>query len=176
MLRKLVASFSIKVWVFGLWIVFILHDLEEVFTMARFTQDHIQQLPGVIRIIETRLMVSTSEMALAVGLLILLMFWAAVNTVRFPQSRSWETVWGLVVGILLANGLTHGIQAIALGMYTPGCITGVVLELPAALLCLIWLKHEGSESNARLVLYVFLGFPLQLFFTVLSLSLAKVVI
>jgi hypothetical protein len=37
-------------------------------------------------------------------------------------------------------------------------------------------KHEGSESNARLVLNVFLGFPLQLFFAGLSLFLAKVVI
>lgn len=176
MLRKLVASLSIQVWVFGLWIVFILHDLEEVLTMARFIQDHIQKLPGVIRIIETRLMVSTSEMALAVGLLILLMFLAVVNTIRFPQSRPWKVVWGLVVGILLANGFTHGIQAIVLRMYTPGCITGILLELPAALLSFVWLEQEQQFTKASLFLYVFLGFPFELFFAALSLILAKVVI
>jgi hypothetical protein len=174
--KKFVSAVPKKYWVFGLWAIFVIHDLEEVLTISQFTRNHIQQLSGLIRMVEARLAVSTSEMAIAVGLLILLMFWVAMNVVRFPQSGSWMKIWGLVVGILLANGLTHGVQAIALGMYTPGCITGILLELPAALFSLVWLKQEMQFTTSFLVLCVILGFPLELFFAGFSLILAKAVI
>lgn len=155
-------STSRKFWIYGLWGVFVVHDVEEVLTISTFAGGHLSQFPPLLQsIFLSGRGISTLEMAAAVSLLVLLMLGLLLQIDAHPDSMGWQTLWGLIAAILFANGITHIAQGLVLKTYTPGLITGSFLELPAAGLCLAWMRRHNALSIKKMAGWVLLGFPLE---------------
>jgi hypothetical protein len=118
-------------WIWAAPLVFLIHDSEEIATIVPWLQVHRTQLPAILQPITT---ISTQQFALAVGVLFVGMLLAAMHGVLRARRGARSVPFLLVAGALIGNGVTHVMQAIYFGEYTPGLATAVLLVLPYGVL------------------------------------------
>jgi hypothetical protein len=114
-------------WIWAAPVVFLIHDAEEITTVAPWLQAHRALLPAIVQPL-TR--VTTAQFALAVGVLFVAVCLAAAHGASRARHGARSVPFLLTSGALVANGLTHVMQAIFVGGYTPGVVTAVLLVIP----------------------------------------------
>lgn len=114
-------------WIWAAPVVFLLHDSEELATIVPWLQVHRAQLPAIVQPITV---VTTQQFALAVSLLFVGVLLAATHGALRARHGSRSIPFLLIAGALIGNGVTHVMQAVFFGAYTPGLVTAVLLVLP----------------------------------------------
>lgn len=148
----------------GIMIVFLIHDLEEIYTVEAFLQK--SSLP---------FSVTTGEFALAFSLLFLIVIisFLVVRSGRTFLSLSAERLLFVIVVLLGVNALTHLLQMLILRSYVPGVITSATLVLP---FCLRYFRIFPTGGAGRLGKMGAIAFGLQAVLAVSALLISKLLI
>lgn len=134
--------------------------MEEALTVARYLPRVGQLVPAAFR----RAIPEAEAIYLALAVVTLIPIGFAVLA-RRPGSTSWAT-YGLllVAAVLLVNIVWHLLAAAALGGYSPGVVTAVVINLPVTILALRWAIRNAWLSRrgvaGMLLVAVFLHGPI----------------
>lgn len=109
-------------------LAFLVHDVEEVLVFEGWVRRHGRELPAGVRALLGPL--STHEFAAAV--LVLLTGYVVASFLGTHALRRGRRPWLYLVitGAFVGNGVTHLLQAVAFGGYTPGVVTAAVVSLP----------------------------------------------
>lgn len=121
---------NIMIWLFPA--VFLIHDLEEILTVERWTRTHLGSLRerfGQNRLMQTALQWAdgqgTAQFSTVVALLFVAVFLASY------LAAAGNYLWYVAgVTILFINVFTHVGQALLFGGYTPGVVTALAVALP----------------------------------------------
>ena len=150
--------------------VFLIHDAEEVATVARWTREHGDVVPAFARGL---LSIDTGQFAAAVALLFVLLSAVSFLAARKPEDGIAICVWMVLLAALTANGIMHPAQALLVGGYVPGVVTAVLVVIPFGVLAWRRAIAEGVTSR-RAVLPLFLaGLAIQLPIVVLALLFGR---
>ena len=149
--------------------VFLLHDTEEVLTVAPWLRAHGAELP---RVLQPFLGVTTRQFALAVLFLFLGFLAAAAHGTRRARDGHSPAVFLFVAGALVGNALTHLAQAALFGGYTPGVVTALLVVLPYGYLLGERLHASGLASRRTWASAVAVGTVAQ--FPIAALALRAV--
>lgn len=122
-----VQDMQIVRWIWAAPSIFLLHDAEEIATVAPWLRDHRAVLPTAMHPFAD---VTTEQFELGVGLILLAVLVTTLHAVRCARAGARSIPFLLVVGALVANGVTHLGQAAAFRGYTPGLVTAVLLVIP----------------------------------------------
>lgn len=114
-------------WIWAAPVVFLVHDTEEILTVESWLRAHRSELPTAAQPLAT---VTTGQFALAVALLFVGFLAVTVHAVRQARRGRASVPFLLVAGALVANGLTHLVQAAYFRGYTPGVVTALLVVLP----------------------------------------------
>jgi len=114
-------------WIWAAPLVFLIHDGEEIATIVPWLQAHRAQLPAIVQPVTT---VTTDQFMLAVGILFVGVLLAAAHGASRARHGARSIPFLLIAGALIGNGVTHVMQAMFFGEYTPGVVTAVLLVLP----------------------------------------------
>ena len=150
---------SVTAWIWLAPVVFLVHDAEELATVAGWLRTHAAALPRVVQ--PHAAAITTSGMAVSVAILFVLFVMAAWDGARRARlgRRSWPFL--LAAGALAGNALTHLAQAAYFGGYTPGVVTAVLLCVPYAILLADALEHAGLLSRRDGVRLLAIGVLIQ---------------
>ncbi len=127
---------GIRGWIWLFLLVYLVHDLEEIFTVEEWMNRHrrvLRKLAANDRFLERVVKsvdLSTGQFAVAFAFLFIVSgvaCWAATYDLR-PGLGIW--CFMAVVGVMFVHVFTHVGQALYLRMYTPGVITAVAVVLP----------------------------------------------
>ena len=114
-------------WIWAAPLVFLIHDSEELATIAPWLQVHRAQLPTIVQPIST---VTTVQFAQAIGLLFVGVLVAATHGAIRARHGARSIPFVLIAGALIGNAVTHVMQGVFFRGYTPGLVTAVLLVLP----------------------------------------------
>jgi hypothetical protein len=115
-------------WIWAGSAVFLVHDAEEILTVAPWLRVHRDELPVALQAVAAG--VTTVRFALAV-LLLFAGFVAATGHGAWRAGQHARSLPFLVVaGMLVGNAVTHVGQGLLFRGYTPGIITALLLVLP----------------------------------------------
>ncbi|MDF2628920.1 MAG: hypothetical protein K0R39_2751 [Symbiobacteriaceae bacterium] len=145
------------IWLFP--VVFILHDLEEVFTMVPWMEQHPELMA---RLPFAPAVTTTAQVAGAVAFEWVLTFVAAYCGVR--ELRRARTHWffmGLTAALFL-NVFTHVGQGVLARGYIPGLWTAPTLLLPYMLYLYGRLRTAGLTDLGGLLRALVMGAPVGL--------------
>ncbi len=146
MLTHLDQAISLPVVIWAFPVVFLIHDLEEVFTAERFWAANRGRLPLVTRF-TTRIEVTTRMFAVAVAILFVVVLaatFAASGTLRRGVAID---IFAIAVVLLLLNVFTHAGQSVLLRIYSPGVISAILVVLPYTLYTLH--RLDATELISR---------------------------
>lgn len=151
-------------------LVFLIHDAEEVATVAAWTRRHADALPVAMRRI---LPMSTMQFAAAVALMFVILAIVSLLAARRPGEGIATKAWLVLLAALVANGVTHPAQAIAFGGYVPGVATAVMLVIPFGVLAWRRAIAEGATSRGAAVPLFLAGLAIQLPIVLLALAFGR---
>jgi hypothetical protein len=120
-------------------IVFIIHDGEELLTMAGWVVRHQQTLDQFARMnkiaaeMVRSLPTTTAQVAVAIGFILLLFVVVTAGASMSRKRGFWLYAYASLLGVLFLHVFTHIAQAILIGGYAPGVIGAVVAIIPGAL-------------------------------------------
>jgi hypothetical protein len=153
-------------WIWLGPVAFLVHDAEEIVTVVPWLHAHREQLPAFLRPLAT---IDTGQCAAAVAVLFagyVLAAWHGAWAVRRGRR---PLPFLVVTGALVANALTHILQALYFGGYTPGVVTALSVTLPYGYAAGRALRHHGVASAASLRWAVAAGLVLQVPLVLLAL-------
>jgi hypothetical protein len=143
------------------WLVpplYLLHELEEYWTVLPWLDANRSSLPGFLREIHP----ANASFVLAAAAVFLLVFLTVAALItRHPERGVWYSVFALLVVARLENGLAHLVQAAVFGGYTPGVITAAVVLIPVSAFVLSDFIRRGRIAKRSLVWMVPAGFAVQ---------------
>jgi hypothetical protein len=137
---------------------FLVHDAEEVATIAPWLAAHRTVLPPIAQPLAD---ITTRGFAVGVAVLFVGFVLAAAHGVHAARAgrRSW--LWLIVAGAFAANGVTHVAQAAWVGGYVPGVATAVLASLPYSVGFARAYRSAGLASTGTLGLALLLGLLIQ---------------
>jgi len=153
-------------WIWAGPAVFLMHDAEEILTVAPWLRDHRAELPSVLRPFTG---ITTGEFTLAVLVLFLGFLAVAAHGARRARQGRLSVPLLLVAGAFVANGITHLGQAALFRGYTPGVVTALLVVLPYGVMFGEQLRRSGLATRRTLVGAVAAGAVLQVPLAVLAL-------
>lgn len=145
-------------WIWAAPWVFLVHDAEEIATVAPWLRNNRADLPAAIQPLAT---ITTERFALAVGLLFLIFVACTLHAVQRARAGHRSLPFLLAVGALVANGITHLLQAAAFRGYTPGAVTAVILVIPYGIGLGDRLRTDSLISRRLWLTMIALGAVLQ---------------
>ena len=151
-------------------LVFLVHDLEEYVEQRPWLEAVGELIPELIR----ARIPSLQTYAWAFAILFVIQLAAAVAAARPSPGRGVTLLFALLVMGRLANAITHGVQALLLGGYVPGLITGLAVVAPFAALLTRGMLGRGWIRRRWLLPLLVAGFLVQLLAIAGSLALASV--
>ena len=114
-------------WIWAGPVVFLVHDTEEILTVESWLRIHRSELPSALQPFAA---VTTAQFGLAVALLFIGFLAAAAHAAARARRGRASMPFLIISGALIANGLTHLVQAAYFRSYTPGVVTALALVLP----------------------------------------------
>jgi hypothetical protein len=146
-------------WIWLAPVVFLLHDAEELATIAPWLRAHAAQLPAILQLHTAT--VTTRGMATSVAVLLVALVLAAWHGARRARvgRRSWPFL--VAAGALAGNALTHVGQAVYFRGYTPGLVTALILCAPYALLLARALGRAELLTRRAAVALLLVGVVIQ---------------
>lgn len=153
------ASLRTSTWIWLAPPAFLLHDAEEVATIAPWLRTHARELPAFLHAHAAG--VSEQRLALSVAILFVIFVLAAWDGVRRAQrgARSW--FFFVAAGALAGNALTHVGQAVYFGGYSPGVVTALLVSAPYSILLARALERAALLSRRQAVALLLLGVVIQ---------------
>ena len=151
-------------------LVFLVHDAEEVATVAAWTRANADALPAAVR---GFLPISTAQFAAAVALLFVVLSAVSLLAARRPGDGLATKAWLVLLAALTANGFTHPAQTVWFGGYTPGVATAVLLVIPFGALAWRRAVAEGVASRRAAIPLFLAGLAIQLPIVVLALVFGR---
>ena len=145
-------------WIWAAPGVFLVHDAEEIATVASWMPNHRVELPAAV---QPFAIVTTRQFSFAVIVLFLGLLAATVHAVPRARVGTRSLPFLLMVGALVANGVTHLAQAAVFRGYTPGLLTAVLLVIPYGIGLGEELRNSGLASRRTWLAMVALGALLQ---------------
>ena len=145
-------------WMCAAPCVFLVHGAEEIATVALWLRNNRADLPAAIQPFAT---VTTEQFTLGIGLLFLVLLAFTLQAVRRARAGHRSLPFLLVVGAVVANGITHLGQAAAFRGYTPGLLTAVTLVIPYGIGLGEQLRTQGLTSRGLWLGMIALGALLQ---------------
>lgn len=134
--------------IFVLPFAFMLHNLEEIFGMEKWTK-------SIPRIIHSP--VTTRQFAIAVGLFTLLGF-VLIFSENFLSEKYFLMVVTGFAGMLFLNVFfPHLMATLYFKKYAPGVITGLLINLPLTALILYTIYHSQMLTPKAIILSCFIG-------------------
>jgi hypothetical protein len=174
------ASARSTLWLLPL--VFVIHDGEEVLTMAGWVGAHRPQLdqlaqrsPLLGRLVDS-LATSTPQAALAIGLLFVLFLGVTWAAVRAPWPGPWLRVYAGLLGAFFLHAFNHVGQALLFDGYVPGLFGAVLAVVPGALFIYRRLLAAGLLSVKTAIVSAFLGLPPLAASALLALRVARLMV
>jgi hypothetical protein len=146
-------------WILAAPVVFAVHDGEELAAMVPWLRAHRTALPDVVRPYAD---ISTRQLALAMLVLFAGLAAASWHGTRQARRGVRPTLFLLLAGALVGNGLSHLGQALAFRGYTPGLATAVLIVLPYGVALGRRLDASGVLSTRAWGGFVVLGIVLQI--------------
>lgn len=149
MLAWLDTWLSLPAVIWLLPVVFLIHDLEEIALVERWMAHHreeILQRYGHLRPVRIMLNltnVTTRQFTIAVATILAIMVWAAWVGARDLSPGFGQDFYATAVAGLLLNVVTHVVQSLLLGRYTPGVVTALLVVLPYSLYAFYRLDTAG---------------------------------
>lgn len=134
--------------------VFLLHDAEEIATIASWMRTHRGALPAAVQPLA---IVTTRQISVAVVVLFLVLLVATIPAVRRARAGRRSLPFLVMVGALVANGVTHFVQAVLFLGYTPGLLTAVVVVIPYGVGLGEALRNSGLASRRTWLAMVGIG-------------------
>lgn len=151
--------------------LYLIHDIEEIFTVEKFLLDHSNLVP---------FRVTALEFAVAFSLLWILATVGCFQTYRDRQFLGMKPATYLaflVPGIILANAIGHVLQFIFFKDYVPGLITSIFILIPYSFFTARFLITTEEVTVKKLVAYFIIGFvaqgPLALLAHIVSSTIVK---
>ena len=145
-------------WIWAAPGVFLVHDAEEIATIAPWLRNNRADRPAAIQPFAT---VTTGQFTLGVGLLFLVLLACTLHAARRARTGHRSLPFLLAAGALVANGITHLFQAAAFGGYTPGLGTAVILVIPYGIGLGHQLRADGLITRNQWLGMIALGALLQ---------------
>jgi hypothetical protein len=140
---------GVKGIAWGLLVAWVIHDAEELATMAGWSREAPDQvravLPGVPDRVVEQLPMSNREAATAIGLTGVVM---AAASVAGARSGGRSAFFQAALTGFGAHGVTHLAQSAALRRYTPGLVTTPLVVLPFSLWAWRRLRAYGVPAAA----------------------------
>jgi hypothetical protein len=152
---------------------FVVHDGEELVTMAawiaehRSTLDRVASLGPVFRRIVETVPARQSDIAWTIAFELLVLIAATAAVARNPGRRAAIFIYAGLLGVFVAHALTHAGQAVLFRGYTPGVISAVTVvpavgiviyrHLFAARLLTPWQAALAAVAGALVFLPSFAG-------------------
>jgi hypothetical protein len=119
-----------------LWLLpigFVVHDGEELLTMANWVAQHRQELdelarhgPLVQRVVAS-IPATQSEVTLAIALELVGLTAVTALATRDIRNRAWLYVYAVLLAVFVLHGGTHVLLAAVFGGYVPGLISAVTV-------------------------------------------------
>ncbi|HET7580079.1 MAG TPA: HXXEE domain-containing protein [Bacillales bacterium] len=123
------------IWLFP--VIFMFHDLEEIITiegfMGKYKKAPKNLLARLVLLIKKKLGAKSSQLAVAVAWMLLIISFVTFTTANLPDSVGSFLVFTAVLNVFFVQVFFHIAQTIILGSYTPGIITAVCLVVPYSL-------------------------------------------
>lgn len=151
-------------------LVFLVHDAEEVATVAAWTRAHRDVIPAFAR---DFLPLRTGQFAVGVALLFAVFAAVSLLAARERTPGTATRVWLLLLASLFANALTHAAQAVYVGGYVPGLATALAVVVPFAVLAWRRALADGLATGRAIVPLVAAGLLLQATAVVLALLFGR---
>jgi hypothetical protein len=145
-------SLNLVIWAF--LVAFLIHDIEEIFTMERFTRENQERFPRLLR---NLLAISTVQFTVAVVVLFVIGLLAAYLATQ-PQREM--DVFIIVLAIFLVHVVGHIAFPIFFHRYTPGLVTAVVIVLPYSLYTFYRLFSANLVNSNSFSISTLVGFLL----------------
>src|SRR4051812_6119208 len=121
-------------------IAFLLHDLEELFTVRRWMEANPHRVAPFIR---DNVPLDNATLLEAFAVFFGVYLLAVIALLRNPRSRAAGVILAVLIMARLTNGVAHVAQGIVFSGYTPGLITAIVLEIPVAVYAVRELEKRG---------------------------------
>jgi hypothetical protein len=152
-------------------VAFLVHDAEEVLVFEPWMRRHGGALPAPVR----PLVAAMDTRQFAAAVLALLAGYLVASALGVQALRAGRRPWPylVVTGAFVGNGLTHLLQAVVFGGYTPGVITAAVVSLPYGWVAGQTLVADGVVSRRHLVALIVAGVVLQVPLTWLALQAGR---
>ncbi|HEY3373640.1 MAG TPA: HXXEE domain-containing protein [Candidatus Aquicultor sp.] len=168
-------SITAILWLFP--IAFLLHDSEEIAMVERFMRKNkgriTSKLPRKMNaLLETTFNVSSSQFAIAVGFLLIIIIGATYLGVQSVKSGSISIFFLAVLLATLAHVFIHVGQTIILRTYTLGVVSAIMITLPYSIYALFRLSQENLLSWHLVYISIPLGLAM-LPLALLALSIGK---
>lgn len=137
-------------WVY--WVLpaaFVLHDAEELATMPAWVVLHRSQIEALLAAISAgdagaALPTTFARAGVAIGCMLTIFVVATTGVWSRPASPVWRAVYGGLLGAFFLHAFTHVAQSVALGGYTPGVVTAVLVVAPASVFVYRRLARVGA--------------------------------
>ena len=112
-----------KYWVYVV-IAWCIHNLEEGFTVSKWLEAN-----GTHLMPAQFIPVSTLQQSMPVALILATLLLIAIPILAIY--KKWDNrLFGIVLGICLINAVGHVLTSIVFAGYSPGVITGILINLP----------------------------------------------
>jgi len=123
-------------WLY-LVIAWCIHNLEEGLTMSQWLGANGTQLPPTQFI---PLSILQQSMPIALIMATLLLIFIPILVIY----KKWDNiVFGIVLGICLINAIGHILTTVVFAGYSPGAVTGVLINLPLS----VWIIRQLFKHN-----------------------------
>lgn len=146
-------------WMWAGPALFVVHDAEEILTVAPWLRAHQAELPSIVRPFAG---ITTGEFSIAVLLLFVGFLAVAAHGARRARQARLSLPFLLVAGAFAANGITHLGQAALLRGYTPGVVTALLVVVPYGVLLGERLRRSGLVTRRSWMGAVAAGAVLQI--------------
>jgi hypothetical protein len=136
-------------WIFAL--SFILHNLEELFTMVGFLNRHLPDFPAIFQPIAASIQPVQYTLAIwMLNVLTLPLAWLGASRLQFKRTHQCISLFAVFMGI---NALTHLGQCLLFDSLAPGAVTAALLILPISILLLRAEFQTSLLKKKQLILY-----------------------
>lgn len=165
----------LKVLIWGFPLIFLLHDLEEIFTFEGFIKSRLTgyDLPGpILNFVD----LTTAEFLVAVIFIFALTILVSYIGSRGKGNQVNLFIFLVGISILLINSITHVAQALIFYSYVPGLVTAIILVLPYTIYTLNKFRLDYQLDRRHLVFLLMAGLLLQMPLVVIALTIGKLLV